>query len=159
MRAGRIAACALLSIVVVACATPENGTATENTAPEKSATNKPGAPDRHQAETAFAMYINDPTNRDSWKWVCEAAAGGIGPAQYIVAVRYRDGAPPVSRDLPRAYFWFTAADRSGLVVAAIEREIVAKEISDKEARTAEKRLANFRSGGLRWRTGLTTGNH
>jgi TPR repeat protein len=86
-----------------------------------------------EAKVSFAMFMNDPTNRESWRWLCRAAAGGHTAAQYIVGVRYRDGLPPVTQDLPRAFLWFTAAQKAGLTAAALAREDVARRLPVGEA--------------------------
>ena len=130
-------------VLAAGCAAPtEDSTAPGSQAEEPAA--RAGAapsPSRTEAETAFAMYLNDPANRDAWQWVCTAAAGDIGPAQYIVATRYRDGLPPVKRDLARAFLWFSAADRNGLVAAALERETVGRQLPEELARSIDERAA------------------
>lgn len=130
-------------VLAAACAAPPEDSAAPESRTEEPAARAGGAPSpsRTEAETTFAMYLNDPENRDAWQWVCTAAAGGIGPAQYIVATRYRDGLPPVKRDLARAFLWFSAADRNGLVAAALERETVGRQLPEEQARSIDERAA------------------
>lgn len=87
--------------------------------------------DNADAKVAFAQFMNDPTNPDSWQWLCRAAAGGNSAAQYTVAIRYRDGVPPVARNTAQSYRWFTAAIRSGLSAAVLARDELQKSIPDK----------------------------
>ena len=139
-RIGMTLAIAGALLVAAGCATPPRDFEAESPSPAADASAKPTR-DRTAAETAFAMYLNDPENRDAWQWVCTAAAGGIGPAQYVVATRYRDGLPPVRRDLARAFLWFSAADRNGLVAAALERETVGKQLPEDQAREIDARVS------------------
>lgn len=139
-RVGMTLAVTAALLVAAACATPQSDTDAASPSPATDASAKT-TPDRTAAETAFAMYLNDPQNRDAWQWVCTAAAGGIGPAQYVVATRYRDGLPPVQRDLARAFLWFSAADRNGLVAAALERETVGKQLPEDQARDIDARVS------------------
>jgi TPR repeat protein len=74
--------------------------------------------------------LNDPTDPENWRWLCKAAADGNSAAQYTVAVRYRDGLPPVARNVGRAYRWFTAAVRNGLSAAAVARNDLQKSIPE-----------------------------
>ena len=104
---------------------------------KKAAPDMAATPSRVEADSYFAMFMNDPTNRESWHWLCRAAAGGHSAAQYAIAVRYRDGLPPVRRNLQRAYRWFTAAQDQGLTAAALARESLARQMS--ESQTAELR--------------------
>ena len=94
--------------------------------------------DRGDADTYFAMYLNDPANRESWRWLCRAAASGHSAAQYTVAVRYRDGLPPVRRDLGRAFRWFSAARTQGLTAAALAREDLAKRMPQEDVAALRK---------------------
>lgn len=87
----------------------------------------PAKPRRADADKHIAMFMKDPANEDAWRWLCRAAADGHTAAQYTVAVRYRDGLPPVEQDIERAFLWFSAAQRGGLTAAAAARaDMVAK---------------------------------
>lgn len=99
-------------------------------ASEQDAPEPPPAVGRSDADTYFAMFVNDPTNRDGWRWLCRAATGGHAAAQYTVGVRYREGMPPVTRNASRAYLWFAAASRSGLTAATLAAEQVAKTLPE-----------------------------
>jgi TPR repeat protein len=123
----RTVAAALVSLLAAACAQ-------ERETPEPAVSPS-------QANINFAMFMNDPTNRDSWRWLCRAAAGGHTAAQYIVGVRYRDGLPPVAQNLPRAFLWFTAARKGGLTAAALAGEDVAKRLPEGEAASLLKDFA------------------
>jgi len=95
-------------------------------------------------QSAIARFLDDPTDPGNWRWLCKAAAGGNSAAQYTIAVRYRDGLPPVARDAGRAYRWFTAAVRNGLSAAAVARDDLQKSIPEadlKALRDAKKPLA------------------
>ena len=91
-----------------------------------------------KAEAFFAMYLKDPSNEGSWRWLCRAAANGYAPAQYALAVRYRDGSSTAAPNPVRAHAWFTQAQGSGLSAAAIAREELAKTMSDKQLEWAGK---------------------
>jgi len=97
--------------------------------------------DVSRADADFARFMNDPTNPQSWRWLCRAAVGGHTAAQFTVAVRYRDGLPPVEQNLPRAFLWFTAARKSGLTAAVLAREDVEKRLPEDEVETLRKRSA------------------
>lgn len=81
-------------------------------------------------QSAIARFLNAPTDPGNWRWLCKAAADGNSAAQYTIAVRYRDGLPPVARNVGRSYRWFTAAVRSGLSAAAVARDDLQKSIPD-----------------------------
>jgi hypothetical protein len=92
-----------------------------------------------RADADFARFMNDPTNPESWRWLCRAAVGGHTAAQFTVAVRYRDGLPPVAQNLPRAFLWFTAAQKSGLTAAVLAREEVEKRLPEDKVEALRKR--------------------
>lgn len=133
-------------LLLGSCATDcGSGAPCDATAGAPAATSERSArTDNPEADVAVARFMNDPTNPDSWPWLCLAAARGNTAAQYTVAVRYRDGLPPVERNTTRAYRWFTAAIRNGLSAAALARSDMQKSIPDRtlaELRR-EKRAAN-----------------
>lgn len=147
--------CAILILSAASACTPVRETgdgpdtqATDN-ASATSGTNvpasKPDATAAAESGNPLARFLDDPTNPESWRWLCQAAAGGNTAAQYTVAIRYRDGLPPVSRDVERAYRWLTAATRNGLSAAALARDDLARSIPEtkladlrKEKRTASE---------------------
>jgi len=105
-----------------------------------AASDKPAGSHASDAGTAYTMFMKNPTSREGWRRLCRAAAEGHAAAQYTIAVRYRDGLPPVSRNLTRAYLWFSAARQSGLTAAAIARD-------DLEKTMSEDQLAEMRTEG------------
>jgi TPR repeat protein len=110
-------------------------------ASEPAPTNPASAETSGDADTYFAMFVSDPTNRDSWQWLCRAAAGGIPAAQYNVGIRYRNGLPPVAQDPSRAYLWLTAASRNGLTAGTVAAEAVAKSLPERQLDDLRKRTA------------------
>lgn len=120
--------CAAVGLLLIAACAQEP----ETPAPEPAA-NASGA------DADFARFMNDPTNPKSWRWLCRAAAGGHTAAQFTVAVRYRDGLPPVAQNLPHAFLWFMAAQKSGLTAAVLAREGVEKRLPEDEVEILRKR--------------------
>jgi len=115
-------------IVLVLALLLANGCATHRTTT---------APAKNEArgDTDSANFMKDPATLESWRWLCRAAARGHTAAQYAIAIRYRDGLPPVTRNLPRAYLWFTVAQRGGLSAATLALDDVMKDLTE-EQRTA-----------------------
>lgn len=123
----------LAATLSLACAcAPRTEPAAASDEPAKSSTSDAGK--------AFATFMNNPTSQEGWRGLCRAAAEGHIAAQYTIAVRYRDGLPPVTRNLTRAYLWFSAARQGGLSAAAIARD-------DLEKSMTEDQLAEMRAEG------------
>lgn len=97
-------------------------------------------PNVSKADAFFAMYLVDPTADGSWQWLCRAAFNGHAPAQYALAVRYRDGTASVAPNALRAHAWFTRAMEKELAAAALAREELAKTMTPKQVEWAGKVL-------------------
>ena len=123
---------AVVLLLVPAC-TPERETPAAERAVSTPPTNASGG------EAAFLKFLEDPANTKSWRWLCSAAAEGHTAAQFTVGVRYRDGLPPVTQNLPRAFLWFKAAETGGLTAAVLAREAVQKQLPDDAVEALRKR--------------------
>ena len=93
-----------------------------------------------KAEAFFAMYLVDPAADGSWQWLCRAAFNGHAPAQYALAVRFRDGTSSIAPNPLRAHAWFTRAMEKELAAAALAREELAKTMTPKQVEWAGKVL-------------------
>lgn len=93
-----------------------------------------------KGDAFFAMYLVNPAADGSWRWLCRAAFNGHAPAQYALAVRYRDGTSAIAPNPLRAHAWFTRAMEQELAAAALAREELAKSMTPKQVEWAAKVL-------------------
>jgi len=114
------------------CPKPSPAQARERTTDGNSGPTNSLNPGVSKAEAFFVRYLHDPSNEGSWQWLCRAAANGYAPAQYALAVRYRDGSSSAAPNSIRAHAWFTLAQQNGLTAAAIAREELAKTMTKKQ---------------------------
>lgn len=121
---------------------PQSGAAAHQERPEDGPSDRanPLNPGVSKADAFFAMYLIDPAADGSWQWLCRAAFNGHAPAQYALAVRYRDGTSSIAPNPLRAHAWFTRAMEQELTAAALAREELAKTMSPKQVEWAGKVL-------------------
>jgi hypothetical protein len=121
---------------------PQPGAAAQQERPEDGPADRanPLNPGVSKAEAFFAMYLVDPAADGSWQWLCRAAFNDHAPAQYALAVRYRDGTSSIAPNPLRAHAWFTRAMEKELAAAALAREELVKTMTPKQVEWAGKVL-------------------
>lgn len=77
------------------------------------------------------------TNRKAWKWYCLAAHKGHPRAQRKMGSFYLHGHDPVTKDIVRAYMWFTL---SGAELNWIENNV----ITPRQVAEARRLVAEWR---------------
>lgn len=104
-----------------------------------------------QYHLAFAYQNGRGTQRsqdEAFKWYSRAAAQGDGGAQYNLGRMYQHGLA-VPRDVIEAYKWLAIAamERSPFTpLAARDRDLLARKMTDEQIEEAEERVENWRPG-------------
>ena len=75
---------------------------------------------------------------------CVLAHGGDSTARVVLAWNYQKGEEPLTKDLPRAYLWFTLADKAGSPLAMSYRDSLMEEMTSAEVAEAERLVEQWK---------------
>ncbi len=87
----------------------------------------------------FAMADRSQRQAERWKWLCMAAHSGHQRAQHLMAARYYAGMPqPVTKDVIRAYVWYSLAASNGDEAAEAARQTLARRMPSNQLQEARQ---------------------
>jgi hypothetical protein len=93
----------------------------------------------------YAWYLSRPPNDpDRLPYLCRAADGGHPNAQIEVGRHYSQGVDGVTKDLKRAYVWYSLAQ--GAFGRGVHLQLIAKEMTPEQIAEAEQMLTDWKPG-------------
>jgi TPR repeat protein len=97
-------------------------------------------------EAQLQLYYSDASSPEGLKWLCRSADQGHPHAQTEVASLYLKGRGGMTRDLTRAYLWYSLAVRNGNEGYRWRLEEVARLMTPEQGAKAAEMLGNWQPG-------------